>query len=119
MRHPVDMGQALAQADAVLNYGSTTTVAQTLLAGKPQLMLPSDVEKILVARKVVEQGAGLMWCGDTSACDETLFQLLNNNTLVHASQAIAAKFSVAQRLYKQNLFAQALVPDSPNVKQHI
>jgi UDP:flavonoid glycosyltransferase YjiC (YdhE family) len=60
VREPVPVAQVLADADAVLNYGSTTMVSQTLAAGRPQLMLPVDVEKWLVARRVAECGAGLM-----------------------------------------------------------
>lgn len=56
---PVDLDSVLPQADLVLNYGSTTFVCQTLLAGKPQLMLPTDAEKWLVARRVHAQGAGI------------------------------------------------------------
>lgn len=112
VRHPVDMNQALAQADAVLNYGSTTTVAQTLLAGKPQLMLPRDIEKTLVARKVVQHGAGLMWGKRSGTCAEALYQLLNNHTMAQAAQAIAAEFPPEQRLQKQNLLIQALMERS-------
>lgn len=119
VRHPVDMSQALAQADAVLNYGSTTTVAQTLLAGRPQLMLPSDIEKMLVARKVVQQGAGLTWSRGSGACADALHQILNNSALAQAAQAIAAKFPVAQRLHKQNLFIQALVGKSQRTKEEM
>jgi len=119
VRHPVDMNQALAHADAVLNYGSTTTVAQALLAGKPQLMLPQDIEKTLVARKVVQQGAGLM-CGKRSGtCDEALQQLLNNRSLAQAAQAIAAEFPAAQRSQRQNLFVQALVGKSQLKKEDL
>jgi len=108
VRHPVSLSQALAQADAVLNYGSTTTVAQVLLAGKPQLMLPQDVEKTLVARKVVQQGAGLMWSKCSGTCTAALHQLLNNRSLAQVAQAIAAEFPAAQRLHKQDQFVQAL-----------
>lgn len=59
VNRPVDLSQVLPQCDAVVNYGSTTLVCQALLAGKPQLMLPADVEKWLVARRVHSQGAGV------------------------------------------------------------
>jgi UDP:flavonoid glycosyltransferase YjiC (YdhE family) len=108
-RHPVDMDQALAQADAVLNYGSTTTVAQALLAGKPQLMLPQDIEKTLVARKVVQYGAGLLWGKRSGTCAEALHQLLSNSSLPQKAQAIAAQFPTARRLHRQKLFVQALI----------
>lgn len=55
----VDLSTVLHECDAVVNYGSTTFVNQALLAGKPQMMLPTDVEKWLVASRVVAQGGGL------------------------------------------------------------
>lgn len=60
---PVALGAVLPQVDWVVNYGSTTFVCQALLAGKPQLMLPTDGEKWLVARRVYEQGAGVAVMG--------------------------------------------------------
>lgn len=112
VRQPVDINRALAQADAVLNYGSTTTVCQTLLAGKPQLMLPTDIEKTLVARKVVEHGAGLMWRQGSGACAEALHQFLNASALAPAAQTITARYPVAQRQHNQSLFVQALTGNS-------
>jgi UDP:flavonoid glycosyltransferase YjiC (YdhE family) len=56
---PIRLDRALTEADQVINYGSSTMVCQALLAGKPQLMIPSDTEKCLVARCVRDLGAGL------------------------------------------------------------
>jgi len=118
VRHPVDMNQALMQADAVLNYGATTMI-HTLLAGKPQLMLPPDLEKMLVARKVAQHGAGLTWRKGGSSCADALQQLLNNRTLTQAAQAIASQFPYEQRLKKQHLFVQALVGKSQLKKEDV
>lgn len=60
---PVDLDSVLPQADWVVNYGSTTFVCQALLVGKPQLMLPTDAEKWLVARRVHAQAAGVALSG--------------------------------------------------------
>jgi UDP:flavonoid glycosyltransferase YjiC (YdhE family) len=56
----IDLHKALPECDAVVNYGSAGLVSQTLMAGKPQLMMPSDVEKHLIASRVAACGAGLM-----------------------------------------------------------
>jgi len=117
MRQPVNMNQALAQADAVLNYGSTTTVCQTLLAGKPQLMLPADIEKILVARKVAQQEAGVVWHQNGSTCVDALHQFLTNHTLAPAAQAIADKYPFAQLQRNHSLFLQALLGDDQLMKE--
>lgn len=107
-RQHVDIHQALAQADAVVNYGSTTTVCQTLLAGKPQLMLPADIEKALVARTVARQGAGLLWQPGRETCVQALQRLLAAKAQTQAAQAIAAKYSGQQLQRNQALFVQKL-----------
>jgi len=56
----IDLSTVLQECDTVVNYGSTTLVNQALLAGKPQLMLPTDVEKWLVARRVAAQRTGIV-----------------------------------------------------------
>jgi UDP:flavonoid glycosyltransferase YjiC (YdhE family) len=60
IRHPVNAHEALAGADAVLNYGSSTFVAQALCAGKPQLMVPVDTEKRWASARVAREGAGIV-----------------------------------------------------------
>ena len=57
---PIDLNSLLAQCDAVVNYGSTGFVCRALLAGKPQLMWPTDVEKRLVSTRVARLGAGTL-----------------------------------------------------------
>jgi UDP:flavonoid glycosyltransferase YjiC (YdhE family) len=56
----IDLQKTLPECDAVINYGSAGLVSQTLIAGKPQLMVPSDVEKHLIASRVVACGGGAM-----------------------------------------------------------
>lgn len=104
----VDIRQALEGADAVVNYGSTTTVCQTLLIGKPQLMLPSDIEKALVARTVARQGAGLMWHQGQETCVQALQHLLKATTQTQAAKVIAAKYSGHQLQSNQARFIQTL-----------
>lgn len=104
----VDIQQAMAQADAVVNYGSATTVCQTLLAGKPQLMLPADIEKALVARTVARQGAGLLWQPSRETCVQALQRLLAAKPQTQAAQAIAAKYATQQLQSHQALFVQKL-----------
>jgi UDP:flavonoid glycosyltransferase YjiC (YdhE family) len=58
--NPIDLNNLLAQCDAVVNYGSTGFVCRALLAGKPQLMWPTDVEKRLVSARVARLGAGTL-----------------------------------------------------------
>jgi len=107
-RQHVDIHQALEQADAVVNYGSTTTVCQTLLAGKPQLMLPEDIEKALVTRKVVRLGAGLMRQAQGETCVQALQKLLDAKEQTQVAQVIASKYASQQLQKNQARFMQIL-----------
>lgn len=51
------------QADLVLCHGSHGTVAASLLAGKPLVMMPNYIEQVLTAGRVVAIGAGVMPVG--------------------------------------------------------
>ncbi|SHM72608.1 UDP:flavonoid glycosyltransferase YjiC, YdhE family [Duganella sacchari] len=55
---PVSLPQALAQADLCACHAGEGTLAQSLLAGVPLLMLPSHTEQFLGARRVAMSGAG-------------------------------------------------------------
>jgi UDP:flavonoid glycosyltransferase YjiC (YdhE family) len=56
---PVAVSRALPQCDLVVCHGSHQMTAQALLAGKPLLMLPTQLEQFLITRRVVRMGAGL------------------------------------------------------------
>lgn len=55
---PVRMSSVAGQADLAICNSGHGTVAALLLAGCPLLLLPMQLEQILVARRVVELGAG-------------------------------------------------------------
>lgn len=57
--HPARMNDVLAECDLVVCHGGHGTVASTLLAGKPLLLLPQHLEQLLTARNLVTLGAGL------------------------------------------------------------
>ena len=56
---PMSVSRVLPQAQLVACHGSHQMTAQTLLAGKPLLMLPTQLEQFLIMRRVVRFGAGL------------------------------------------------------------
>lgn len=56
---PVRMASVRSRADVAVCHGGHGTVAAMLLAGRPVLMLPMQVEQEILARRVVELGAGL------------------------------------------------------------
>lgn len=56
----VALAPLLAQADFCICHAGPGTVAQSLAAGVPLVLLPQQVEQFLVARRVVSAGWGLM-----------------------------------------------------------
>jgi UDP:flavonoid glycosyltransferase YjiC (YdhE family) len=52
VKKPVSIQHVHANADVVVSYGATTFVCQTLLAGLPQWIVPSDVEKWMVGAQL-------------------------------------------------------------------
>lgn len=93
---PVDFAHALQEADWVVNYGSSAFVCQSLLAGKPQLMLPSDTEKYLVARSVQSLGAGVL-VREPPVHGEAGLQRTIEEALARLQQAATPARQVAQR----------------------
>lgn len=56
---PMAATRLLPEADIVVCHGSHQMTAQALLAGKPLLLLPTQMEQFLTTRRVVRFGAGL------------------------------------------------------------
>jgi hypothetical protein len=57
---PVDARAAFDSSDWVVGYGSSGFAAQAVLAGLPQLLVPFDLEKQMISRRISALGAGLM-----------------------------------------------------------
>lgn len=56
---PVDLGRAAAECAACITNANINSMMGFLLAGKPQLAVPSTLEKYLVGRRLELLGAGL------------------------------------------------------------
>jgi UDP:flavonoid glycosyltransferase YjiC (YdhE family) len=56
---PVDLRAAVAAADLVVCHSGHGTVSAALLAGKPLLLLPLNMEQRMLSARVMEAGAGL------------------------------------------------------------
>ena len=56
---PMSVSKLLPQAHALVCHGSHQMTAQALLAGKPVLLLPTQLEQFLIMRRLVRFGAGL------------------------------------------------------------
>ena len=59
LNEPMAVSRVLPQSDVVVCHGSHQMTAQSLLGGKPLLMLPTQLEQLLIMRRVVRYGAGL------------------------------------------------------------
>lgn len=66
---PMSVSRLLPQCDVVVCHGSHQMTAQALLAGKPVLLLPTQLEQFLITRRVVRQGMGLGMAPEVAAPD--------------------------------------------------
>jgi len=91
LTRPVALENILRDADLAIVYG-TGTMADALLAGVPLLMVPQVIEQVLVARRIEELGAGLLWGAPRTAesARAVIRTALNNSSL----RAEARNFSL-------------------------
>lgn len=108
-RSPVNLSAALEQADLVVNYGSASVLCSAVLAGKAQLMMPADAEKLMFARRVESQRAGIVWMPQMGAVAASVRRLLQDESLGAAAGAIARRHSPAQLIQTRNAAVDALV----------
>lgn len=89
---PVHLRMAAEQCDAMLHYAPDGTTNEMLLAGKPGLLLPTDLEKGLVARSAQRQGAVIVDAGkDEAVLAQQLQRLVEDDSLRQAAEALAAR----------------------------
>ena len=109
VRQPVRLERVLPEADAVVNQGSTTLVCQALLAGKPQLIMPTDFEKLKVAQRVAQSGAGAVWNPAECGAREALRRLLHTPQHAVVAQQLAARYPRTWLQANTNRFARDLI----------
>ncbi len=109
VRHPVRLERVLPQADAVVHQGSTSLVCQSLLAGKPQLIVPSDFEKLTVARRVAQTGAASLWNPAEVSAHEAVRRLLHVPAQAEAAREVASRYPAHWLEANRNRFARALI----------
>jgi UDP:flavonoid glycosyltransferase YjiC (YdhE family) len=77
----------------MLHYAPNGTTSEMLLAGKPGLLLPADLEKGLVARRAQQQGAAIVDPGkDEAVLGQQLERLVEDLSLRSAAEAFAARY---------------------------
>jgi UDP:flavonoid glycosyltransferase YjiC (YdhE family) len=66
---PLDMPSLLAQADLFIFHAGCGTASQALQAGVPSLVIPIHYEQLLTARRLQDEGLGLMLSPHAPAAD--------------------------------------------------
>jgi len=69
VEEPMAVSRFLPRCDLVICHGSHQMSAQSLLAGRPLLMLPTQLEQFLITRRVVRYGAALGVVADEPDAD--------------------------------------------------
>lgn len=92
LTRPVALDKALLHADLAVIYGSGT-MSDALLAGVPLLMVPQVVEQLLVARRIEELGAGLLWRSPRTveSARAIVKEALDNSNLLAGARAFALR----------------------------
>lgn len=92
---PVDLHATARDADAAVTYASPAATIAFLLAGKPVLMLPAQLEQFLTAQRVVEMGAGLLQHPEQppSGLAELLARVLHDPVPRDNARAFARKYA--------------------------
>lgn len=94
----VDLGQAVQDCDLMVHAGQDGAASEALLAGKPVMILPTDVEKVLVTQRLLQQGAGATPPRrDSAAVRRTLDQVIEDSALRANAQKIAARYRGLKR----------------------
>jgi len=94
VNEPVAIDLLLSSCDLVVTYGAAAVTCRTLLAGVPQLVLPIDAEKDLIARRITATGAGmrLSWNTDVRGIATAVRQVLSSPAMRDGARAIQARY---------------------------
>lgn len=94
LNEPMAVSRMLPQSDIVVCHSSHQMTAQSLLAGKPLLLLPTQLEQFLIMRRVVRFGAGLgIDPGVPDADYAKAIEQLATDTFAHKAQAFARRYA--------------------------
>jgi UDP:flavonoid glycosyltransferase YjiC (YdhE family) len=94
-RVPLDTSAVLAQADVAVTYGGHGLTTAFLLAGKPLLLLPGQLEQFMLALRIEEIGAGLLADPEKPATDiaQKLRRVATEPFFAGNAQAFARKYA--------------------------
>lgn len=91
-RQPLDLHKAGAECDAAITNGTYATTCAMLMAGKPVLMIPQNLERIMTARRVIAAGGGIgVQPNRPKLFEERLKALLTNPRFREGARGLAAR----------------------------
>lgn len=92
---PVDTHALLQNANIAITYGGHGLTTAFLLAGKPVLLLPGNLEQFLLARRIEQMGAGLLVDPEKPATDlqDKLQRIISDPLFAGNAQAFARKYA--------------------------
>ncbi len=96
---PMAVSALLPQADIVACHASHQMTAQALLAGKPLLAMPTQLEQFLITRRLVRQGMGLGIAVEEAKPDfmSALEELSANPRYASNARAFSARYGKRDR----------------------
>lgn len=107
---PLDLNDVFLEASLVVSYGSVGISTRAVLAGIPQIVIPTDVEKGMVAQRLHEQGLGIYLDPRRASLgiDRALDQLLGTDVYRERCKAIQLQVQSAQagRTFSEEIHAE-------------
>lgn len=90
---PLRMSRVSAECDLGICHAGVGTAGQLLSAGKPVLLLPMQMEQLMLSRRVLDNGCGLMWVPGMAATEvgKQIKRLLGEPGFSVAAQAYALR----------------------------
>lgn len=105
MNKPIDLEEVVKEAKLIVNNSNHGTVANFILHGIPQLLIPRYQEQLLMAIRLEKQGAALIAYQDSKSYKDRLEALLTNNK--YTTKAVELENSNLK--YKVNGIAKYIV----------
>lgn len=95
---PLSFSRAAAECDAYVTYAPHSTVAECLLAGKPGVVIPDNQERVLVATRLTQLGAGIgLATADAGKLVPSLQRVLDDPSYRAAAERFSASVAHVDR----------------------
>jgi UDP-N-acetylglucosamine:LPS N-acetylglucosamine transferase len=90
---PQKLPEVLKSASAVLHHGGLSTTESALAAGRPQFLLPYNLEQALTANAIEEMGCGLNLVGRGADFAKLIRRSLKNEALKNHAASVSARIA--------------------------